>query len=39
MAHWRKPLSSSRFNSFAIWSVGTWVMLATLVLVARHGYI
>jgi hypothetical protein len=37
MAHWRKPLTSSRFNSF--WTVGTWVMLATLVLVARHGYI
>ena len=36
MAHWRKPLSP-RFNSFAIWTVGIWVMLATLVLVPRHG--
>jgi hypothetical protein len=39
MTHWRKPLTTFRFNSFAVWTIGMWVLLATLVLVARHGYI
>jgi hypothetical protein len=28
MAHWRKPLPTYPFNSFAVWTVGTWVVLA-----------
>jgi hypothetical protein len=39
MSHWRKPLPNSRFNAFAVWTTGIWVVLATLVLVAGHGYI
>jgi hypothetical protein len=39
MAHWRKPLPTYPINSFAVWTVGTWVVLATLALIARHGYI
>jgi hypothetical protein len=39
MSHWRKPLPTSRSNAFAVWTIGMWVVLATLVLVARHGYI
>jgi hypothetical protein len=39
MTHWRKPLPAFRFNPFALWTIGMWVVLATLVLVARHGYI
>jgi hypothetical protein len=39
MTHWRKPLPAFRFNAFAVWTIGMWIVLATLVLVARHGYI
>jgi hypothetical protein len=39
MTHWRKPLPAFRLNPFALWTIGMWVVLATLVLVARHGYI
>jgi hypothetical protein len=39
MSHWRKPLPNCRFNPFAVWTTGMWVVLATLVLVAGHGYI
>jgi len=39
MAHWRKPLLTYPFNPFATWTVGMWVVLATLVFIAGHGYI
>jgi hypothetical protein len=39
MAHWRKLLPTFQFNPIAASTIGTWVVLAALVLVARHGYI
>ncbi|SHG73320.1 hypothetical protein SAMN05444169_3871 [Bradyrhizobium erythrophlei] len=38
--HWRKPYQpKSQFNSVAVWTISMWVVLATLVVIARHGYI
>ena len=39
MSHWRKPMQTARFNSFAVWTISMWVVLATLVFIARRGYI
>jgi hypothetical protein len=36
MAHWR---GNFQFNPIAAWTIGTWVGLAALMLIARHGYI
>jgi hypothetical protein len=37
--HWRKPYQpKSQFN-VAVWTISMWVVLATLVVIARHGYI
>jgi hypothetical protein len=27
MSHWRKPLPNSRFNAFAVWTTGMWIVL------------
>jgi hypothetical protein len=38
--HWRTPYQpKSRLNLVAVWTIGACVVLATLVVIARHGYI
>jgi hypothetical protein len=40
MPYWRKAHEpTSRFNSFAIWTITTSAVLATLVLILRRLYI
>ncbi|MFL6819326.1 MAG: hypothetical protein ACJ8EF_15415 [Bradyrhizobium sp.] len=40
MSHWRKAHEpTSRFNTFALWTITTSAVLTTLVLLLRHWYI